>query len=204
MIDEEQQKGLIYTAENELGVSLRGNQKASLIRIHETYLKLLPLKAIKCDGIRRDCKDIEDASRRYLQAIRTPGQLSEAEAKDFYIAKAAVKATVEAYRELAKRCRLLYEGIGKRGRPGYWQKQVYISQMATWFEDVTGKKPRSGTGSVFPRFLSACFYQIVLEGELSESVIKRVVKRYYDPERVAIKKVMEKEKRALIRLKKNK
>ena len=150
-------------------------QKKRLFHIHEQYIKLLFLKAIKPGEIQRECKNIEDASSKYLKAIRPPGQLSAAEEKDFRLAKARLKATVEAYRDLAKRCRLTYEGLGKRGRPGHWQKQIYIKQMARWYENVTGKKARSGTYSTFPAFMRLCFGEIFPDDGLSDSLIKRAI-----------------------------
>jgi hypothetical protein len=181
-------------------------QKKRFIQIHESYLRLLPLKVTKPGEICRECKDIENISSKYLKALRTPAQLSEPERKDFHLSKAYVKATVEAYRDLAKRCRLTYDGLGKRGRPGHWQKQIYIGQMARWYEEVRGRKACSGTDSVFPRILRSCFNQIASEeDELSDSLLKRVMKRYYDPETLKIRKLMEGERRrAIIRMKKTK
>jgi len=202
MIEQETEKELICIAKEELRLSLSGQQKNRLIQIHKSYLELLPFHAIKLDAIIDDCKRIEDASKKYLGAIRAPGQLSQEEQKKFHIVKAHVEAWVEIYRDLAKECRATYQGLGKRGRPAHWQKEIYIAQMAAWYEDVTHKKPRSGTGSVFPRFLRSCFNQIGSEEEdISDSLLKRVVKRYHDPERARIGKVMEKERRrAIIRL----
>jgi hypothetical protein len=150
-------------------------QKKRLIHIHEQYIKLLSLKAIKPGEIQRECKDIEEASNKYLKAIRPPGQLSEDEEKVFRLAKVRVEATVEAYRNLAKRCRLTYAGLGKRGRPGHWQKQIYIKQMARWYEDVKGSKARSGTYSTFPAFVRLCFGEIFPDDGLSDSLIKRAI-----------------------------
>ena len=205
MIDKEIKRNLLSFVPLLRVRGLTDEQKNRLVQIHKSYVKLLRFYAIKPNAIIEDCKRIEEASRGYLRSIRLPEQLSEEEQRKFQIVKARVQAIVEIYSDLAKECRATYQGLGKRGRPAHWQKEIYIRQMAAWYEDVTGKKPRSGTDSIFPRFLRACFYEIAPNDELSDSLLKRVVKRYHSPESIEIRRAMEEEKRrALIALRKKK
>jgi hypothetical protein len=206
MIDKETREELVNIARIEFSTRrVNEEQKSRLIQIHDSYLRLLPLKLIKADEIIRQCKDIEEASDKYLTAIKAPSflpsmpsQLSLNEKRTFYITKAHVKASVEAYRNLAKECRLTYQGFVIRGRPRHWQKQIYITHMAAWYEDVKWKKPRSGTDSLFPRFLRACFYEIAPDDELSDSVIRSAMRYYHSPKRAELKRTIQEEKRRAI------
>jgi hypothetical protein len=206
MTDKETREELVNIARIQFSLRrLSEDQKSRLIQIHDSYLRLLRLRLIKADEIMQDCKRIEDASRNYLREVRTPGQLSEAERKDFHFAKAYVKASVEAYRYLAKRCRDTYQGLGKRGRPAQWQKRIYIISLAGWYEQATGKKPRAGTDSVFPNFLRTCFHEIAPKDKISDSVIRSAMRRYDSTKRAEIKRAIEEEKRrAIIALRKRK
>jgi hypothetical protein len=44
----------------------------------------------------------------------------------------------------------------KTGKRGNQRLRVYIIQMACWYKEFFGKKPRGGTSSIFPELIRKC------------------------------------------------
>jgi hypothetical protein len=186
-MDENTKKELTKAARLELKIDydFTDVQRSLFIQIHQRYLDWDDrLISSFSEGA---LKEAEKATKKYKSALRDCGFIGDILTEK--IVETAFE-TIRFYSKLIEDEKEYCQKIGikivyspKRGNPGNPKLRFYISQMAGWYKEFFADKPGYGTGSIFPRLVSACLARIEDgwdEKDPPYKAIKNVLKKLDD------------------------